>query len=231
MQREELLNLFNNKRGIEIGGLSKIFGDDGLLPIYNKVLCLDGCNFDTNTLWETGLKDGYNYHFSKDKLPGYQYICEASGLSYRVGESRYNFVISSNCLEHVANPLKAIKEFCKVLVDDGILLLVLPKKESNFDHKRNVTSYQHLCDDLVNEIDELDLTHLEEILELHDLSLDPPAGALEYFTIRSLNNYSNRALHHHVFDDELLSKMLAGLNISELYSEVTATDYIIAGRK
>lgn len=231
MKREELLSLFNNKRGIEIGGPSKIFGDDGLLPIYNRVPCLDGCNFDTNTLWETGLKDGYHYHFREDKLPGYQYICGASGLSYRVGESRYDFVISSNCLEHVANPLKAIKEFCKVLMNDGILLLVLPKKESNFDHKRDVTSYQHLCDDLANGIDESDLTHLDEILKLHDLSLDPPAGTLEYFTIRSLNNFSNRALHHHVFDGELLSKILAGFNISELYLEVTATDYIIAGRK
>jgi hypothetical protein len=45
-----------------------------------------------------------------------------------------------------------------------------------------------------------DLTHLEEILALHDLTRDREAGDREAFRVRSLRNAENRALHHHVFD-------------------------------
>ncbi|HET9448118.1 MAG TPA: hypothetical protein VFO35_17765, partial [Steroidobacteraceae bacterium] len=50
---------------------------------------------------------------------------------------------------------------------------------------------------------ERDLTHLEEILELHDLERDPQAGDPAAFAERSKHNYENRCLHHHVFDTRL----------------------------
>jgi hypothetical protein len=56
-----------------------------------------------------------------------------------------------------------------------------------------------------------DLQHLSEILEKHDLARDPGAGSWENFQQRSLDNISNRCLHHHVFDEhnsrELLSRV------------------------
>ena len=64
-----------------------------------------------------------------------------------------------------------------------------------------------MTDDLNHEIDETDLTHLTEILELHDLIMDSPAGTKEQFKNRSLNNYQNRCLHHHVFDFDLLENI------------------------
>jgi hypothetical protein len=47
---------------------------------------------------------------------------------------------------------------------------------------------------------ESDLTHLPDILANHDLKLDPDAGTSEQFRARSLANFENRCLHHHVFD-------------------------------
>ena len=51
------------------------------------------------------------------------------------------------------------------------------------------------------------MTHLEEILELHDLSLDKRAGTFEQFKNRSFKNSENRCLHHHVFDPKLIEKI------------------------
>lgn len=231
MDRNELLNLFTNKYGIEVGGPSNIFKADGAFPVYTRIKRLDGCNFSTHTLWEKEIQEGGAYVFNASKDAGYQHICEACALGYKVGLNRYDFVISSNCLEHIANPLKALMEFKRVLVDRGLLLLILPKKETNFDHNRPVTSFIHIHNDFVDKIDESDLTHLDEIINLHDLSLDPLAGTLEQFSVRSLNNYNNRALHHHIFDMTLLSNMLVEIDMDEIYSEETATDYIIVGRK
>jgi hypothetical protein len=55
-------------------------------------------------------------------------------------------------------------------------------------------------EDFRNGVGEDDLTHLPEILQLHDLQKDKAAGSKEEFRQRCAQNYSNRALHHHVFD-------------------------------
>jgi hypothetical protein len=63
-----------------------------------------------------------------------------------------------------------------------------------------VTPIDHLVDDLNNGTTEDDLTHLPEVLQLHDLSRDKGAGDFEAFRERSRRNIDNRGLHHHVFD-------------------------------
>jgi SAM-dependent methyltransferase len=108
----------------------------------------------------------------------------------------------------VANPFKAMAEWLRVLKSGGYLLLVLPHKDGTFDHLRPVTPFQHLVDDYERSVGEDDLGHLPEILELHDLSMDPPAGDRESFRRRSLKNLENRCLHHHAFDTDLTVRML-----------------------
>jgi hypothetical protein len=54
--------------------------------------------------------------------------------------------------------------------------------------------------DYANQVGEDDLTHLPEVLALHDLEKDIKAGTKEQFRQRCLDNYSNRAIHQHVFD-------------------------------
>ena len=85
------------------------------------------------------------------------------------------------------------------------MLLILPDKRFTFDHNREVTTFKHMLDDFEREINETDLSHLDEILALHDLSMDTPAGDESNFKQRSLSNSENRCLHHHVFNFELLS--------------------------
>lgn len=191
-------------RGLEVGGPSHVFRH--AVPVYQVVRHLDGANFSTKTVWEeTIVSNGpFNYYPGK---PGRQFVLEASDLT-GIPTSSYDFVLSSNCLEHVANPLKALSEWSRVTTTQGWLLLLLPHPPHTFDHRRPITTFEHIYADFESGVTEADLGHLNEILELHDLTMDPPAGNKEAFRKRSLDNFNNRCLHHHVFDEGLIRKML-----------------------
>ncbi len=214
------------KRGIEIGGPSSVFNGNGILPIYSVLGNLDGCNFSSQTIWEGKLKDGWTYNYQKDKKPGYQYICEAVNLS-PIPPEAYDFVLSSHSIEHIANPLKAISEWKRILKDEGLLLLVVPHRDKTFDHNRPVTSLNHLVEDMENDVGEDDLTHLPEILELHDLRKSPEVGDYASFKKRSQDNYLNRCLHQHVFDSKLVLEMIKYMNLTMITVDFVPPYHII----
>src|SRR5665213_3803236 len=141
------------KRGIEVGGPSMLFMT--MLPLYQIVGQLDSANFSNDTLWEGRLQDGGTFNFFRGRS-GTQFVAEATSLGQIESES-YDFVISSNCLEHVANPKKAIEEWKRVLKNGGYLLVVVPRKEGSFDHKRPTTTLSHLNDDFRNDVQEDDI--------------------------------------------------------------------------
>jgi SAM-dependent methyltransferase len=223
---DRYLQQFRAKSGIEIGGPSKIFRT--VLPVYASVAALDGVNFAHQTVWEGCIDEAKPYRYYKAKA-GRQFIREATHLDGILSNS-YQFLISTNCLEHVANPLKALEEWLRIVEPNGLLLLVLPKKESNFDHRRPVTSFEHLLDDYKNQTGEDDLTHLEEILALHDLSRDPPAGDAAHMRERSLHNFDNRCLHHHVFDLPLIQRLFEHFGVPLVRADTTRTDYLALGK-
>ena len=111
-------------------------------------------------------------------------------------------------------------------------MLVLPHRDFTFDRNRPVTNFAHLLQDYYTKTGEDDLTHLEEILELHDLCIDILAGTKEQFKKRSLDNYANRCLHHHVYDFKLLEDMFDFLNINVIKQEFMRPNHqIIIGKK
>jgi SAM-dependent methyltransferase len=215
------------KDGIEIGGPSNLF--DSRLPLYRWIQNLDGANFSQETIWEGSIREGKTFRWRRDKR-GYQFIGDGTSLPNIQSES-YEFVLSSNCLEHIANPLKALEEWKRILKTGGALIIVLPNKESNFDHRRSVTPYEHLVEDYNCDTTEHDLTHLDEILELHDLRLDPPAGDIEDFKRRSLDNFKNRTLHHHVFDLDTMGRMIEKLGLRCVQKTATKRDFYLLAVK
>lgn len=224
-----ITGLFRKLNGIEIGGPSRMFSYKGLIPIYKVINQLDGCNYSAQTIWEKSKSGKSKQQYSCFK-EGIQYISDATDLS-QIPDSKYDFIISSNCLEHIANPFKALNEWLRVIKKDGLILLVLPNKDFCFDWKRPVTKFSHLVEDYENDTQENDLTHLEEILTLHDLEMDKQAGTLEQFKARSLNNIENRALHHHIFDLDLLREIYGYFNLEILRTYQKGQDYIILGKK
>ncbi|MEO6723432.1 MAG: methyltransferase domain-containing protein [Ferruginibacter sp.] len=217
---------FHKKRGLEIGGPSAVFNPSGYLPIYDIVNGLDGVNFSTTTIWEGDLNEGKNFTFHN--RTGFQYIAEGSFLP-AIKNNTYDFILSCNNLEHIANPIAAIFEWKRIIKNEGAMLIILPNKKSNFDHRRPYTNFGHVVSDYEANVGEEDLTHLQEILELHDLKRDPLARPFNKFKERCSNNFTNRCLHHHVFDETLIKKMLAYCHLQiRLFHKGDTCYYVLA---
>lgn len=224
------LPLFDGRIALEIGGPSPTFTSGyGMFPVYSVAERIDNVNFSANTVWRKVGAESAPYVVDEQCVPGRQYIAEATDLA-AIASASYDVVLSSHTLEHVANPLRALSEWKRVLTEDGVLLLVLPHKDGTFDHRRPVTTLAHLIRDFEQQTTEADLTHLDEILELHDLALDPLAGGTEAFRQRSLRNLENRCLHHHVFDVRLAIEIVdhMGLRIHAVEAALPFHIFVVA---
>lgn len=198
----DFAGLLRGKNGMEIGGPSQIFTSRGIFPVYPIASRLDNCNFGGKTVWEGDIEEGQTFQFERNKPAGRQYIVEATAMEC-IPSTSYDFVLSSHVLEHTANPILALSEWVRLLKDQGTLVLLLPHREGTFDHRRPVTTLRHLIEDFDAGMTEDDLTHMPEIMALHDLARDPQAGDPVAFRARSERNFENRCFHHHVFDTQL----------------------------
>lgn len=197
---------FKGQTGIEIGGPSKPFDLRSFFPVYLYAGKIDGVNFSNTTVWEGNIKEGNSYQYTANRPKGRQYIDEAAALT-SVPDNHYDFLLSCHSLEHVANPVQALKRWNTVLKPGGRLCLILPDKRYTFDHNRPYTSFEHLLQDYQTNVTEQDTTHFDEVIRLHDLSKDrgqTEAALME----RTQNNYINRCVHHHVFSFELIEQLL-----------------------
>ena len=158
-----ILKLFTGD-GLEIGGPSKFFSKYGIFPIYEYAKRIDNINFSANTIWEGSITEGKVFKYSNSKEAGVQYVGEGSDLSKI--NNKYDFILSCHSLEHIANPIKAIKGWINLLNPNGRLCLVLPDKRFTFDRNRPYTTFIHLLEDERLGVSEGDTTHFEEILNL-----------------------------------------------------------------
>lgn len=205
-------------RALEIGGPTDLFGDAGSLPVYSCLASVDNVNYSAQTLWQS---EAVQF---RETL-----VCE--GTAIPVQDASYDCVFSSHSLEHVANPIKALLEWKRVIRDHGLLLLILPNRDYTFDWRRPVTSLDHLRDDFKHDTPETDLTHLDEILALHDLSRDLPAGTADQFKERCLRNAEFRAMHHHVFSPESAAQLLREIGFSIVRQDVKEVDIVTLASK
>ena len=225
--RAAALAAAKDRTGLELGGPSRVFGARGMLPVYAVASRIDNVNFTADTRWETALRDGGEFRFHPRRPPGTQWLREAVALS-GLANAAYDFVASSHCLEHVANPLRALLEWRRVTRAGGHLLLVLPDPARTFDHRRPVTTLAHLRDDLARDTGEDDTTHAAEAIAWHDLARDPGVASAEEFQARVRANATNRCLHHHVFDLALMRAALAETGWRPLALEAARPLHLVA---
>ena len=201
--------------GLEIGGPSFAYTKKGFLPLYKNLKSLDGCNFSTNTIWEGKIEGGNTFNY--EGRVGHQFIMDGSSLEEIDNES-YNLILSSHNIEHIANPIKALYEWKRVLKPDGYMLLIVPHKDRTFDHKRPLTTFEHIIEDYKKNTNESDNTHFDEIIDLHDLEMDQGVSTLEELKKRTINNFENRCVHHHTFNSPLVARMLdyTGMKIIDI---------------
>jgi SAM-dependent methyltransferase len=204
----DFLDPLRGAHGLEIGGPSDIFG--GLLPAYGVLGSLDGCQYSADTVWH-GHQSGE--YAPAEHLRGTLHITPGGTLE-GIADASYDVVLASHVIEHLANPLEALGHWRRVTRDGGHLLLVAPHLSGTFDHRRPVTPLAHMEADLAAGTGEDDLTHLDEVLRLHDLDRDPGADPATFEADRR-DNERTRLLHHHTFTGPSLVRLLdrAGLQV------------------
>jgi SAM-dependent methyltransferase len=214
MLNKILSEITNKKLGLEIGGPSPT----GTI-IYENAVSIDNVIFSKNTIWSNHT-DVYNYY---DGKTGNVIINDAVNISI-VENDCYDFCFSSHSLEHIANPLKAINEWLRIIKNGGYIVIIVPEKSRCFDHKRDYSKFSILLSQYEKNVGEDDLSTLPEIIMKHDLTMDGPAGNLEEFTKRSLDNFNNRCLHHYVYNDELLMNICNYFKCEFVYNETQGLD-------
>lgn len=219
-------HLFRDKIGVEVGGPSGIFNGNSALPAYGLSLRVDNCNFSGNTAWVQDQKAGATFSFDPHKAPGQQYFCEAGALT-PFADQTYDFVLSSHCIEHLANPIGGLLEWLRVLKVGGALLLVVPHKDGTFDHRRPVTALSHLIEDCNFKMPESDLTHLSEVLRLHDLNKDGGSSDFATFKTRCEDNLAQRCIHHHVFNTHLAVEVVDWVGLQILNVQLLRPFHIV----
>ncbi len=216
------LDKFGGKIGIEVGGPSKLFSN-----IYETCLSCDNVCFSSKTVWMQNETGCFTYG---DRKLGKMWIDEASDMRL-IPDRSYDFLLSSNNLEHIANPLKALREFNRVVRPGGIVLVLVPMKEKMFDHNREYTLFEHILEDYERNMGEEDLSHLPEIIEKHDYDMDIACGGKEKFIQRAQKNVENRCLHHHVFEENCLRKSFEFSGLKVLDFNTLMDNWLIMGKK
>ena len=123
-------------------------------------------------------------------------------------------------IEHIANPIKAILEWKRIVKINGLLVIIAPDMRNTYDRKRPITEFSHIVKDYNENVGENDTTHFEEVMKLHDLSVDNTIKGIDEHISRTSHNFENRILHHHTFDKNLLIEILKHCDLKIINSQV-----------
>jgi hypothetical protein len=104
----------------------------------------------------------------------------------------------------------------------------VPHFENTFDHRRPVTTIEHIQSDFARSTGEDDTTHVQEFLELCDLARVPERLSRQVFEERTRQHASNRSVHHHVFDTELVVRLLDRARCRLVWVETALPFHIVA---
>ena len=216
-----ILSAFERLHVLEVGGPSAVFRRGALLPVYCVITARDAVDYASSTLWQG---DG------SAPTPLREFVAEATALE--CPDEAYGGLLASHVIEHTANPLGALAEWGRVVAKGGPLLIVVPHREMTFDHRREVTSLEHLRDDERAGTREDDLTHVREVLALHDRRHDFFDGDAAAFERRCWENARHRTLHHHVFSTRSATRCVhaAGLDVIDVFASRPHHIVILARR-
>lgn len=211
MSWSNIIEILKGKNGLEFGGTTELFS----LPKHRMLLYphvkLDGANKFDNNHFNGLLNENYNTGYGIGK----RYNCDASNeLQISQIGKKFDFIVTSHVIEHIANPIKAIKLWeNKLLNEDGYILSIIPFYKECFDRNRPLTTINHLIEDYKNNVGEDDKTHIEEQKKLHDWSY---GGHKEFYSLCE-NNELTRVVHHHTFNKNNIKDLFLYLNMDILY--------------
>ncbi len=131
------------------------------------------------------------------KLVEVTHICnlDTQGLSI-FPANKFDFIILSHVIEHVANPVKVVEELFRVVKPGGLVLIAAPDKDYTFDKKREITPFPHLLAEYRQGVTEVTDAHYEDFIR----GVHPEMLSLgkEDFD-KAINTVRNRREHAHVW--------------------------------
>lgn len=131
----------------------------------------------------------------------------------------FDFVICNHVIEHVANPIKLVRELFRITRPGGTVVLSAPDKDYTYDRARPLTPYDHLWTDYRRNVTTNDDEHYMDFFRgvaPHVLEVDPVH--LPY----NLQRVRERREHAHVWDS---TSFAAFLTTSLQRLEIRATQF------
>lgn len=128
-----------------------------------------------------------------------------------VSPDSQDFVIANHVIEHMANPIKAMLSWSRVLRVGGRLFLAVPDKRFTFDRERPYTDLDHLFEDYEHPSRERDYAHFQEFareVSCRTFHARPVEQSDEYARILWDQNYS---IHYHVWDHDRFRMLLSAM--------------------
>ncbi len=149
------------------------------------------------------------------------YYGDATELPFR--DNSLDYVITSHVLEHVANPVKALAEWYRVLRPGGVIYCLVPDRRFTWDHGRALSTVDHLLDDYMRGTTVSDGTHINDFVDGVDWSTyspatppaEVPAKKIELKEIyhSAVNSGNEINIHFHVFEPSNLLALFETLRL------------------
>jgi SAM-dependent methyltransferase len=93
------------------------------------------------------------------------HICDLDKEDLHFKTCSYDFVIANHIIEHLANPIKAIKEMFRIIKINGLLVISIPDCNYTYDKCRNITELSHLIMDYNKNVNEISTEHYSDLLD------------------------------------------------------------------
>jgi SAM-dependent methyltransferase len=147
-------------------------------------------------------------------------------------DETFDFIISEHVLEHITNPIKAMKEWLRVLKPGGKFFIVLPHKDRNNDCHRELTTLEHLMEDFKKDIPYNDDFHFNEWWEkVVQKDLMPE----HYKHMKKTDLLNSASIHHHVWTEKEIVELFQYLDLEIEFVDNKVYDrrdsFVVIGRK
>ena len=144
-------------------------------------------------------------------------------------DEAFDFVVVNHVLEHVANPVKAVREVFRICRKAGTVIIAIPDKDYTFDRGRELTPWEHLWSDYLGDVRESSDDHYESFLRsaAPHVFKEPPENLKIHIQLSR-----NRREHAHVWTSETFERFLRacfknlGIEASCRYKSVASENQI-----
>ncbi len=123
-----------------------------------------------------------------------------------LGSHAFDFFIANDVIEHLANPVRFLKNLHDVMKPGAVLFLSVPDRDYTFDHSREITTPEHLWEEHERNVTRVSAPHLRDFIA----HTEPGGLPRNPWRRRRLYRYHReRSIHVHVWTQASFDDFLA----------------------